>query len=398
MSDVALKSKFYDFLSRYSDQSFDEYMASSTLDEDYINWHGYCLPYVYTNDETEYAAIRNGCALFDASPVKKYRVRGADAGLFLDGIMTRPMSTLPEMRATYAIWCNEDGMLNDDAILYKFAQDDYLLMVAEVDHDELFDACKGSFDVVVTEETPSMAGMAVQGAKSCAVLKTFGFENIENHKPFEMQNYSLNGHNVMVARVGFTADLGYEIWFAPEACADIEAAFLNAEKELSIQIAGYGLTTIQMCRMEGGMIVPGWDTEQMFENPMAERSPLELGMSWNMDLKREGNFVGKDALLKEKAEGSRFKMTGFEIKTECELEDGAEVFANIDGEAVQVGTLPSVTWSHGFGHWLGLASLQTAHAAISEGYVEIDGEQHAVSFRGLPFVNFERRLAVPAPL
>ena len=399
MSEQAKKSAFYDFLSRYVDTDFDTYMAHAVLDEDYINWHGYCLPYVFDDEEKEYNAVRNGCALFDASPVKKYRIRGADAGAFLDYLCTRPMSKLPSMRATYAIWCNEDGVLNDDAMLYKFAEDDYLLMVAEVDHDEHFAQCKQGFeDVLITEETPSLAGLSVQGPKSCAVLNSFGFAGIENLRPFEVKYFELVGGEVMVARVGFTADLGYEIWFKPELCGAVEDALSKAEESVGTPIAGYGLTAIQICRMEGGMIVPGWDTAQTFEDPDFERTPFELAMPWNVDLDREGDFVGKAALALEKAKGSRFSMTGFEIDAEGELEDGAELLASIDGETVAIGTLPSVSWSFGLGRWIGLASLKAAHAKVTEGFVEIDGERVVCRLRPIPFVKFQRRSQVPAPM
>ncbi len=399
MSEQAKKSTFYDFLSRYVATDFETYMAGATEDEDYLNWHGHCLPYVFEDEEKEYNAVRNGCALFDATPAKKYRIRGRDAGAFMDYVMTRPMSKLPSMRATYAIWCTEDGMLNDDAMLYKLADDDYLLMVAEVDHDEHFAACKAKFgDVVITDETTSWAGLAVQGPKSCAVLSTFGFAGVENLRPFQVQNFGLNGGEVMVGRCGFTADLGYEIWFKPDLRSAVEQAFTAAEEELGIQIAGYGLTAIQLCRMEGGLIVPGWDTAQTFEDPEFERSPFELAQEWNVDVDREEDFVGKAALLKERVSGSRFTMKGFEIDAECELEDGAELLATISGEDVQVGTLPSVSWSYGANRWIGLSSLKTAHADLTDGFVELNGQQIPCRITQLPFVNFERRRLVPAPM
>jgi glycine cleavage system T protein (aminomethyltransferase) len=399
MSEQAKKSTFYDFLSRYAGTDFDTYMASSVEDEDYLNWNGHTLPYVFVDAEQEYNAVRSGCALFDATPARKYRIRGADAGAFMDYLVTRSMTSLPTMRATYGIWCNEDGMLNDDSMLYKLAEDHYLVMVAEVDHGELFARIAERFnDVSVIDDSASLAGLAVQGAKSCAVLQSFGFDGIENLKPFHVQRFTLADGEVMVSRVGFTGDLGYEIWFDPELRAAVEVAFLAAEEALGIKIAGYGLTTIQLCRMEAGMIVPGWDTAQTFEDPEFERSPFELGMAWNVDLERAEDFLGKSALLEERANGSRFAMKGFAIDADCELEDGAELFAEIDGEAVQVGTLPSVSWSHSAKGWIGLASLRTAHAHISDGYVEIGETSFPCRIVDLPFINLERRRQVPAPL
>lgn len=399
MSEQAKKSTFYDFLSRYAEGDFDTYMANSTQDEDYLNWNGYTLPYVFVDEEQEYNAVRGGCALFDATPARKYRIRGADAGAFMDYLMTRSMTKLPTMRATYGIWCTEDGMLDDDSMTYKLAEDHYLVIAAEVNHDELFARCAQRFaDVSVIDDSVSLAGMAVQGAKSCAVLNSFGFAGIEDLKPFEVRYFGLGEGEVLVARVGFTGDLGYEIWFEPGLGVAVEDAFLAAEEALGIQIAGYGLTTIQLCRMEGGMIVPGWDTAQSFEDPEFERSPFELAMAWNVDLDREEGFLGKAALLEERAKGSRFTMRGFAIDARCELTDGAELFATIEGETVQVGTLPSVSWSHTAKGWIGLSSLKTAHAGLAGGFVEVGGEKIPCRITDLPLIDLERRRQVPAPL
>ena len=399
MTELAKKSVFYDFLARYAGTDFETYMAKSVPDEDYLNWNGYTLPYVFEDEEKEYNSVRGGCALFDATPANKYRITGADAGALLDYMSTRAMSRLPAMRATYAIWCNPDGMLNDDAMLFKRAPDDYLLMAAEVDHLDYLTQLSDRFaDVTVVDESDLWAGLAVQGAKSCAVLNAFGFAGVDQLKPYDIGHFDLAGERVMVARVGFTGDLGYEIWFDRGLAPAVEDAFLTAEKALDLQISGYGLTTIQLCRMESGMIVPGWDTAQTFEDPEFERSPFELGLDWNVDLEREGDFVGRQALLKERAEGSRFVLSGFEIDAECELVDGAELFATVDGDDVQVGTLPSVSWSHEPARWIGLSSLRTQHAQVSDCFVVIDDERQPCRIVGLPFLQIARRRQVPAPM
>ena len=94
------KSIFFDFLNRRAGTNFESFMAGSTEDEHYINWNEFVLPHDYGNAEAEYTAIRNSCAVFDVSPIRKIRVAGADAGAFLDRLLTRPVSGLPTMRAT----------------------------------------------------------------------------------------------------------------------------------------------------------------------------------------------------------------------------------------------------------------------------------------------------------
>jgi len=243
------KSVLCDLVTRHSDFDFENYITTNTS-EDYDIWNDHCLPMEYTDPQSEYQAIRNSCAMFDASPMKKYRLRGADAGLFLDRILTSPMSSLPAMRSGYGLICNEQGLLIDDGIVYKYSEEDYLLLISEIDLDDHF-AKYNTFDALtITEETDSLAGLAIQGPKSCSVLDYFGFDDIQHLKPFELKYFTLAGHEILVGRVGFTGDLGYEIWFSPEATKDVEQALIRSENALNIQIPGYGLTALQVCRIE----------------------------------------------------------------------------------------------------------------------------------------------------
>jgi aminomethyltransferase len=394
------KSTFFDFLNRYKNNDFESFLARSKEDIDYINWNDYCLPMVYGDDASEYRAVRNACGLFDASPVKKYKITGDDAGAFLDAVMTRSMSRQKSMWVGYAILCNGDGMLLDDGLLYKFAEDDYLLMVSEVDHDRHFAGPSKLFDDLQIEEvTSSFSGLALQGPESCAVLNCIGFARIEELKPFEIKTFGFGDGKVIVARVGFTADLGYELWFKPELNQPVQWAISAAESTLNIKIAGYGLKALNALRLEGGFIVPGWDTAQTFEDNQYERTPAELGLSWTVDLDRKDDFIGKAALLKEKERGPRFKTRGLTIDQKCDISDGMKVYTVIDGKVLQAGTCTSVAWSYGLKCWLGIASIQSDFFRSDLAYhIQIGGEQIACRLVKLPFVKFDRYRQVPAPI
>ncbi len=393
------KSTFFDFLNRYTDYDYDTFLARSTEDIDYIDWHGYCLTMAYGDESSEYNAVRNSCALFDASPIKKYKFSGADAGAFLDAVMTRQVSNQEQMRVIYATLCNKNGMLLDDGLLYKFADDHYLLMISELDHDEHFAKVSGGFgDLKIDEVTPSLSGLAIQGPKSCTVLTSMGFSSIEKLKPFEIRTIDFLNSKIIVSRVGFTADLGYEVWFAPGLNKTIEQAIRHAEVTLDIQIAGYGVKALNALRLEGGFIVPGWETAQTFENDAYERTPAELGIAWTVDLNRTDDFIGKTALLKEKENGQRYKTIGLAIDKKCEIKDGAELYSTIDGETRLVGTLPSVAWSYMLDCCITLASVNADFVDSDlEYYIEIDGQQIACRVVQLPFVKFNRYRQTPAP-
>jgi len=172
---------------------------------------------------------------------------------------------------------------------------------------------------------------------------------------------------------------------------------------LSIKIDGYGLKALNALRLEGGFIVPGWDTAQTFEDNEYERTPTELGLSWTVDLDRKEDFIGKAALLREKETGPRFKTMGLtldiKIGQECDLEDGMKLFTVMDGNVLQAGTLPSVAWSYGLNCWLGIASIQSDLIGNDLKYhVQIGGEQIACRSMKLPFVKFDRYHQVPAPV
>lgn len=84
------KSPFFDFLNRREAVDFRRYLQESKEDSDYIEWNGFLLPNDYGDAEIEYRAIRESCALFDVSPLRKYRIRGTGSGAFLDRLLTRP--------------------------------------------------------------------------------------------------------------------------------------------------------------------------------------------------------------------------------------------------------------------------------------------------------------------
>ena len=121
---------------------------------------------------------------------------------------------------------------------------------------------------------------------------------------------------------------------------EMENAIQGVEKALGLDIIGYGSTALNVLRLEGGFIVPGWDTQQIFEDITYERTPAELGLSWIVDLERKDEFVGRKALIEERSTGPRFNIMGFTVDSEYELMTGIELYAAVDGHVKNVGTCP----------------------------------------------------------
>jgi aminomethyltransferase len=395
------KSAFFDFFSRHQDTDFEKFMRASKEDEHYINWHDFALPNDYGGAELEYRAIRNRCAMYDVSPIRKYRIRGAGAGAFLDHLVTRPVSNAPSMRAIYVAFCNDDGNLRDDSILYKYADDDYLLLPAETDHDEHFESLRRRLeidDVSIVECTASLAGISLQGPLSATVLHRWGFEAIEKLQPFEVRDYELAGGSMRISRLGFTADLGYECLFEPELCSAFEEGILSVSAALGIDIPGYGVGAMEACRLEGGFIVPGWDcANEYFPNPGFERSPFELGLGWLVNL-NAADFVGRDALRENKRKGHRYALRSFEIDTPHMPEAGAELCATWHGKDVKIGLMPCRCWSWGMERTIGHASIERQYADLEQGWTTIGNQRLSVKLTRGPLINLPRRTQTPAPI
>jgi len=394
------QSAFFEFLNRRTNASFDAFMHDSVEDVDFINWNEFTLPNDYGDAEVEYTAIRQSCAIFDVSPIRKIRVQGVGAGELFDHALTRPVRQLAGMRATYTVLCNDDGSLKDDAILYKFSADDYLFMPSDIDHSPYLETLRNSLDiddVTFTESTDDWVGLAIQGPKSAAVLNEMGFEGVEDIRPFQVRDYSFDSELFYIARMGFTADLGYECWSSPALADAIEERIVAARSALDIAIPGYGLSALQACRLEGGFIVAGWDcSTEVDPIPGFDRSPYELGLGWLVNLDA-APFVGRDALRQQKEQGYPYTLCSLQIDTREVPDDGATLFLEPEGDAV-AGIVNCSFWSWGLNKVIGNASIESEHADIASAWLDNDGIRIKVSLSQGPLVNLERRNQFPAPL
>tara|TARA_B100001142_G_scaffold249849_1_gene249872 strand:- start:348 stop:1568 length:1221 start_codon:yes stop_codon:yes gene_type:complete len=395
------QSPFYNFLNRRIDLTFSQFESNHDLDIDYINWNEFLLPNNYGDPKQEYEAIRNRVALFDVTPMRKFEILGSEAGRFLDHLVTRPVSSAAPMQGLYVVFCNEDGSLKDDAILYKFAEDHYWLMPSDIDHRPHFaDLCK-QFEISelsISECTMDFAGMAIQGPLSAMLVKQLGVPDLELLKPFHVMDFKLQGTLIRVARMGFTADLGYECWMPIEFGSHFEVLLKNAIDNLGISAHGYGLTALEVCRIEGGFIVAGWDcATEIDPSPGFERTPFELGLGWLVDL--EGcEFVGRDALLREKDIGGRYVKRCFIANGRSIPDEGSEVWGQVLGKTIVIGTVNCASWSWGLGKTIGNASIFREYMNLETGELKLEEMVVGVQLKKGPLINLKRNRQVPAPI
>lgn len=403
------KSTFFDFLNRRTDLDFSGLLNEGKEDQDYINWNDFLLPSHYGNPEQEYRAIRNQSAIFDVSPIRKIRISGPGAGQLLDYALTRPVSGSPCMRGIYVAYCNSDGSLKDDSILYKFSENDYLLMPSDIDHSPYLETLRDQLDmdqsdVIMCECTDDWSGLAIQGPLSAVALNAMGFEKVEHIKPFEVVDFAFAGATVKIARMGFTADLGYECWFATDLAEVIQSTIEKARTELAIEIPGYGLSALESCRLEGGFVVAGWDFgTELDPDPELKRSPYEVGLGWLVNLQGE-DFVGRQALQDEQSVGQKWFHRTFQIDPHEENENGSHLYedmdgqlcANIDGALTTIGAINCFAWSWGLHKTIGNASILAQYKDLTEALLLANNNEYRVQLRQGAHINLDRRNEMPA--
>ena len=397
------QSPFFEFFNRRASRSFDNFMAVSSEDVDFINWNDFTLALDYGDAEYEYTELRQRCALFDVSPIRKIRVTGPAAGRLFDYVLTRPVSGSPSQRGIYVAFCDADGLLKDDSILYKFADDDYLFMPSDIDHSDYLVECSNFLGIDpsqlnISECTDDWHGVAIQGPASATVLDDMGFSEVATIKPFEVRDFARNGSIVKLARMGFTADLGYELWFEPQFTPLFKNALELTRSRLSMALPGYGLSALEACRLEGGFIVAGWDfSTEADPDPDFQRSPFEVGLGWLVDLNK-ADFVGRDALVKERENGQRFVFKQFRVDEKIDLESGDVVYADIDGVATQIGSVNCSSWSWGLAHTIGNLSIFNEHKDHRSAWLLLNGERVTIELTSHPLLKLARRNRVPADL
>lgn len=364
-------------------------------------WGGYTTVEVYDSTELEYFAIRNTATLFDISPMTKYRIGGPDAERYLNRLVTRDLSKLTPGRVSYAAWCDDAGHVLDDGTIFRLGVQDYRLCSQERHLPWLSD-CAIGFDVTIEDETDSVAGLALQGPTSCAILKRLGLEGIQTLRPFHMASFDVGGGRLTISRTGFTGDLGYEIWIAPSQAEILwdqlmEAGALHGLRPI-------GSRALNLARIEAGFIQANADfvaAEQALRGTRG-RSPFELGLGWMVDFDK-GHFNGRRALLAEKERGSRYCLVGLDIEGNKPA-GGSLVYHR---KRTGAGHITSAMWSPTCKRNIALASLTAPYGTRvnDDLWVEIyllkelkwDKVMARCKVVERPFYNPPRRWATPAP-
>ena len=379
---------------------FHSRLAALDFRNDWYSWAGCKAPLSLWDEELEYFAIRSQAALFDISPMVKYRIEGPDAETYCERVFVRNVAKLRPGRVHYTAWCDDEGHVLDDGTLFRLAETRFRLCCQERHLPWLLDSAIG-FDVTVADETEAVAGLALQGPTSCALLKDAGFAGIERLKPFDLAFFPHEGGTVTISRTGFTGDLGYELFVEAADALSLWDRLWEAGQLRGIRAIGY--TALNRARIEAGFIVANADfvTAEHAIRADRVRMPDEIGLGWLVDPGKP-HFNGRRAILEARRRRSLgHVLVGLEIEGNVPAEHALVYHA----KKKEVGRVSAAIWSPMAKRNIAIASLQRPYGDTRKDdlWVEIyalrEGQYMKLMKRATvvprPFVKLDRRTATP---
>jgi aminomethyltransferase len=349
------------------------YRTHAELGAKLVPFAGYEMPVQYpTGITAEHRAVRERCGLFDVSHMGEFIVRGPDAVPFVDYVTTNNVAALAVGQVHYSTILNERGTIEDDCLVYRFA--DRVMMVVNASNADKdlahITRYAGRFDVTIDDVSERTALLALQGPRAAEVLARHTATDLAAIRYYHFAEGSVAGvDGVVISRTGYTGEDGFELYFDGAHAERIWTALTAAG-----DVTPAGLGCRDSLRLEMGMALYGNDIDGTV-------TPLEANLQWLVKLPK-GDFVGREALVAQKAAGVPRKLVGFTMAERAFPRHGYPVFY----EGAPSGVVCSGTMSPSLNIPIGTCYLPAAGAKEGTAFeVEIRGKRVAATVVKPPF-------------
>jgi aminomethyltransferase len=338
-----------------------------------VPFAGYEMPVQYpTGITAEHKAVRDQCGLFDVSHMGEFIVSGPQAAEFVSYVTTNDVAKLVVGQVHYSTILNDRGTIEDDCLVYRFG-DRFMMVVnaSNIDKDFIhISRHLTSFDAQLDNKSDDVALLALQGPDAVRILQPLTQTDLSTIGYYHFTEGSVAGCPAIISRTGYTGEDGFELYFDNRYAAALWEALIGTGK-----VTPCGLGARDTLRLEMGMALYGNDIDDT-------TTPLEANLGWLVKLAK-GDFVGRDALVRQKEAGVSRKLVGFVPDDKRSIaRHGYPVL--FDG--APSGEVHSGTMSPSLGYPIGTCYLPTASA--KEGApVEIDirGKRVPASVVKMPF-------------
>jgi aminomethyltransferase len=297
----------------------------------WTDWEGWAWAADFGDAVAEHQATRTACNMWDESPLRKWVLRGPDALALADALFTNDMASLEVGQVRYGALCDEQGKMTMDGTVFHVG-DNHCLSITSYDSDlDWFKqvASDRGLDVQIEDHTAQMPHLQVQGPKAREVLGpiTEGADvGTLRYFRFISEGVRVGGVPCWVSRTGYSGELGFELYCAPDDAETLWNAVLKAGQPHGIR--PIGLSAIETLRIESGLLFPDID---YFPH---QTDPFEVRLDNVIKPDKPGDFVGRDALRAIAAEGTPRLLTTLLIEADQVPEYGAAVSS--DGRDVGI--------------------------------------------------------------
>lgn len=382
----------------------------------WTTWGPYGMPEILAGIPREARAARSSAMLEDKSPLVTVHIRGPDSERFINRLIPRDAGRMSVNHAYYTPWCDEDGKVIVEGLLFRLAKNDFFLTSCAM--DQWFDQQRRGMDVGFDDATGRFGILALQGPDSLAVLEEATGQRWSDLRFSRGRRGRIGTADVHVWRTGFTGVKGYELWVPPGAGEEVWNALATTRAAESLEPCGTAAQDI--VRVEAGLVLPAIDYARAGPDTVKAHSygltgaeylssPFEIDLGRFVDFGKP-DFVGRDALWSESRTGSVRRMCGLRIdwrelvtvfldRNELPLIDGTvRRFPPLElaSAGTRIGYATSVGWSHALKDMIGFAHLPAAFP-IERRPVQVrwpyDGQvlTAGVRFGCLPFIRPSRR-------
>jgi aminomethyltransferase len=283
---------------------FKSHQAAGAKLVDFAGWE---MPIQYTGVVDEYQTVRNKAGLFDVSHMGRISVSGPGAVGFLQYVTTNDVSKIGVGQSQYSMVCNPDGGIKDDIFIYHVKPYQFLVCVNASNREKivawLLEKVAHVQGCTVKDRSNELAQIALQGPASRDILIAAGVSDLAALKVRHCMMAPACAEGTIIARTGYTGELGYELYLPPDAAQIMWTRLLEVGRPQGIQPAGLGAR--DLLRLEMGYLLYGNDISEA-------TSPIEAGAEWVVNFDK-CEFVGRGVLLTQRSRRASRRLVGFEL-------------------------------------------------------------------------------------
>ena len=353
------------------------YQIHKTLNAKFTEFGGWEMPLQYSSIVKEHLSVRTTVGLFDLSHMGELEVYGQGANALVQKLSTNDVGRLTDGRVLYTLFCNEVGGIIDDLLVYRYADNHYILVVnaANIEKDRMWVESHNDTGVEIRDVSENTALIALQGPKSIDILKPLVPEQaVSEIRYFRFTRNEVAGIPTTISRTGYTGEAGFELYVSADNAEGLWNALYS--KVIAAEGQPVGLGARDTLRLEAGLRLYGMDMDD-------NTNPFEAGLGKFVKSKNR-QFIGKRALIAEKKKGNLARqMVGFQMLDRAVARSGYTVYQG----GKNIGNVTSGAPSPTLKCSIGFASI-TSEAMLNHKIdIEIRGKLHPAKIVKAPFIS-----------